>query len=347
MKSSLRQLPLPLNATVCLISARRFGDAIINASIAKAAAQSRPDIRWIIWTKPEFAPLFELMGFNNIVISEFPIAGGAKKFAKDCGLSILKAIYQLRRLKLDASIDFIGDAREAALGILIAANSHYSPRWDSSHWMHKLIWKANIPIVKYVDISSNQVQVYEIITNLLRKVTGTHFEVEHQVRPVPQNPAIAFHPFPSAQFRYWPIQNWQKLRQLLIEKNLTPNVICSSSEKQLADLYFKNEHGVEIKSCATIQELILELQKFDILVGVDSFLIHLANTLGIKTISITAGHLPHWWSPQGNIPLGQSGGCIDYPCANQPSCLGKANESQCIKSIKPEQVIDAIELVTP
>lgn len=337
------QLPLPYNASVCLISARRYGDAVINAVIAKAAAQSRPDIQWVIWTKPEFTTLFQLMGFSNIITSEFPIAGGATKFAKDFGLSLIKAINKLRKLKLDVSIDFIGDSREAACGALITGNSHRSPKWSHSHWMHRLIWNIQIPFVQYVDISSTQEQIYEVITHLLKKLIGTNFEVSNKIRSIHEFPVVAFHPFPSTKFRYWPMQNWQKLGQLLYAKNLAPNIICSTADTPMANHYFQAEKNIKVISCPSIIELVSQLQKIDLLIGVDSFLIHLAHALGVRTISITAGHLPNWWSPRGNIALGQSGGCSNYPCANQPNCIGTSHESQCIKSVEPKQVLEAIE----
>jgi ADP-heptose:LPS heptosyltransferase len=334
----------PLNSKVCIISARRYGDAIINARLAKAAAQSRPDIEWVIWTKPEFAPLFKLMGFNHIITSEFPIAGGTPKFFKNLGLSLLKAISKLRKLKLNASIDFIGDTREATLGAMIAGNAHHSPQWNTSHWMHQLIWNVPVPFVQYIQIPQEQDQVYDVVATLLQKLIGCNtLQIGGSSHPFKKPPVVAFHPFPSAKFRYWPMLNWQELGRLLQEKKITPIILCSEAEKQEAEHYFNTENPIQVKACSSIAELVSEIKKVDLLIGVDSFLIHLGAALGKKTISITTGHLPHWWSPPENIPIGQSGGCSQYPCANQPSCLKTNNESQCIKSIEPGQVLKAIE----
>jgi ADP-heptose:LPS heptosyltransferase len=334
--------PLPLNASVCVISARRYGDAIINANFLRAAANTRPDIRWIIWTKPEFASLFELMGFTNIIGSEFPIAGGVAKTVREGGLSLIKSIYQLRNMHLNASIDFIGDSREALLGCLITGSRHRSPKWSNSHWMYKLIWNYQIPFISYINMSNTQDRVYEIIPNLLSTLTGEVTKLATPIAPVNKPAKIAFHVFPSASFRKWPMKNWGELAEMLNSIGIKPIILCSQAEKKQAEQLFRTNKSLSIRECPTISSLISEIQRIDVLVGLDSFLIHLAAALGKRTVSLVAGHLPNWWSPEQNIPIGQSGGCAAYPCANQPTCLGKINQSQCIKSIEPEQVMAAI-----
>jgi ADP-heptose:LPS heptosyltransferase len=333
---------LPPNASVCVISARRFGDAIINANFLSAAAKKRPDIQWFIWTKPEFTPLFELMGFTNIVTSQFPIAGGTSKVARECGFSLIKAIYQLRKMHIDASIDFIGDSREAFLGWLISGQKHHSPRWSTTHWMHKLIWNFKIPFVNYIKVDSNQDRVYQIIPSLLSKLTGKEIRLESSITPISNAPSVAFHVFPSARFREWPMENWLLLADMLNTIGIQPTLICTQAEQGHAEKLFKSNTSLSIRACPSIKDLIIEIQKIDLLVGVDSFLIHLASALDKRTISLVAGNLPHWWSPDEAVVIAQSGGCAAYPCAHQPICLGKQTESQCIKSVEPTQVMTSI-----
>ncbi|WP_177182393.1 glycosyltransferase family 9 protein [Polynucleobacter asymbioticus] len=341
-------LNLPLDSSLCVISARRYGDAIINARLIHAAAQARPDIRWVIWTKPEFAPLFQLMGFDQIITSQFPIAGGALKFLKEGGSTLLKAIFELRSLKLNASIDFIGDAREAFLGSLIAGRRHHSPAWEESHWMHKLIWNGKIPFVQYFPIQTSQDRMYEIVSDLLSKLTGKVIKPTSSISSInhrPQYPPkIAFHPFSSQEFKAWPEIYWQQLSLLLKKQEIIPTVFCTESEESKAYQIFSSENSlVKIRATRSLQDLISGLKSIDLLVGVDSFLVHLASALGKKTIVINSGNLPAWWQPPNSLALGQSGACLQYPCSNEPSCLGTKNESQCIKSIEPGQVLKAIE----
>lgn len=336
--------PLPLNAKVCALSARRYGDAIINANFLRAAAKARPDIRWVIWTKPEFTPLFRLMGFDNIVTSGFPIAGGTSKMIREGGVSLIKAIYKLRTMHLDASIDFIGDTREALLGGLITSHRHRSPKWRNSHWMYKLIWNYQIPFINYIDIASTQDQIYKVIPSLLSILTGKAIHLTTPTPPIQHPTKIAFHPFSSQAFKTWPERYWQELSKLMLDDQLIPVIFCMSSEKAAAQAIFSTIHPrLTIIATKSLNHLIEEMQNIDLLVGVDSFLVHLASALNKKTIVINSGNLPSWWQAPNSVPIGQSGGCKAYPCANQAICLGKVSESRCIKSIEPKQVMAAIQ----
>ena len=337
-------IALPLGSSICVISARRFGDATINASLIKNASAIRPDLQWVVWTKPEFSPLFKAMGINKIITSEFPIAGGAPKVLRDGFSSLIRAIYQLRKLSLDASIDFTGDSREASLGAMISGSKHHSPRWHQNHWMESLIWPHKVPFVHYISVPNDLQDVYQFQPMLLSTLLCKPLTFPITNTNLGRTPTIAFHPFPSAKFRYWPLENWHELSQLLIIKGIIPTILCSSNEADEArNAFSSNSKPPNIKICPSLEDLIEEIGKIDLLVGVDSFLIHLASALGKKTISITAGHLPRWWNPPGGIAIGQSGGCSAYPCANQPSCINTSTESTCIKSITIDQVARMID----
>ncbi len=335
---------IPQYSSVCLLSARRYGDAIINAVILKQAAKSRPDIKWIIWTKPEFEPLFKLMGFDQIITAEFPIAGGHKKLIAGGWKNLWRSISHLRTLKIDASIDFIGDTREAFLGSLINSKNHFSPKWENDHWMRKLIWKIPVASAKYLPIASIDDQVYKFIPDLLSKILGVDIALDSKPQPINSKPKIAFHPFSSQLFKQWPAQNWLHLFKKLSSNGSETIIFCSQSELKEAQRQFAHLNPqIPIRACKSIEDLIEQVNKIDLLIGVDSFLVHLASALGKQTIVINAGNKPQWWQPPNSIALGQSGNCPSYPCMNEPTCLGKVGESKCVDSISPDSVLKAVE----
>jgi ADP-heptose:LPS heptosyltransferase len=154
---------------------------------------------------------------------------------------------------------------------------------------------------------------------------------------------IAFHPYSSQAFRQWPTQSWIELAKLLSPRALSTEILCSASEEKAAREQFGAcNPPINITSCDSLEKLITQIQGIDLLIGLDSFLVHLASSLGKKTIALNAGHLPHWWAPPNSLAIGQSGGCPDYPCFNEPKCIGKTTESICIRSITPGQVMDSI-----
>ena len=339
----INTLSLPPKSKICIISARRYGDAIIHASLANQAAQNRPDLTWIIWTKPEFISLFQMMGFSHIISSEFPIAGGSSLFVKNFGVNFLQAISQLRRKNLNASVDFVGDFREALFGWMISGKNHRSPRWHPSHWMQSLIWNTRVPTVHYINISQSQDRIYDVIADLLTHVTGINQEKIHQLATISKPLSIAFHPFSSQEFKSWPKENWEKICALLNQNNITPIILCSKNEEVKAhDLFQSKLIFKKIIATHSLDDLISHIKSIDLLVGVDSFLVHCAAAFGKRTVVINAGNLPKWWHPPNATVIGQSGGCEHYPCANNPRCLLSIDESKCIKSISPTQVMNAI-----
>lgn len=336
--------PLPQQSSVCLISARRYGDAIIHAAVLKQAALARADIKWIIWTKPEFTPLFKLMGFHNVIAGEFPIAGGHKKLISGGWKQLFRSVMQLRKLKIDASVDFIGDTRETFLGSIIGSKNHYSPRWGTAHWMRKLIWNISMPSVSYLPVSDSNERVYNFIPDLLSEILGEKIAFTPELQAIQSNPKIAFHPFSSQSFKKWPTKNWTTLSRQLSGMGSNPVLLCSTAELDEASQSFGlATPSLPIHACSSIEELVQEINGIDLLIGVDSFLVHLASALGKRTIVLNAGNKPHWWQPPNSIALGQSGDCANYPCMNEPSCLGKANESACIRSINPDSVMNAVK----
>lgn len=338
----------PKNASVCVLSTRRFGDAIISASLLREAALARPDIKWLIWTKPEFKPLFELMGFNNIITAQFPIAGGVPKFIKGGWVSLINSIIKLRKSNIDISLDFIGDTRESFLGAFIGSKKHYSPKWNLEHWMSKLIWRTKVPSVQYLPVFAQDNWVYGFIPKLLSSVLGVPISNRANTAPINSelnaSTKIAFHPYSSQDFKQWPTRNWIALSKLLNEKSIKPIIFCSPQEIKQAHQQFGDlEQSLSIIECPSIDHLIEAIKKLDILIGVDSFLVHLASALGKRTIVINAGNLPQWWAPPNSHAIGQSGGCNYYPCFNEPKCLGTPEESACIQSISPEHVLKTLE----
>lgn len=289
------------------------------------------------------------MGFNNIITAQFPIAGGVPKFIKGGWVSLINSIIKLRKSNIDISLDFIGDTRESFLGVLIGSKKHYSPKWNLEHWMNKLIWRTKVPSVQYLPVFAQDNWVYGFIPKLLSSVLG--IPISNRVNTslinseLNTSTKIAFHPYSSQAFKQWPTQNWISLSKFLNERSITPAIICASHEAKEAHQQFGHlEQLLSIIECPSIDRLIAAIKQIDVLIGVDSFLVHLASALGKKTIVINAGNLPQWWAPPNSQAIGQSGGCNYYPCFNEPKCLGAPEESACIKSISAEHVLKALEL---
>jgi heptosyltransferase-3 len=87
-----------------------------------------------------------------------------------------------------------------------------------------------------------------------------------------------------------------------------------------------------------------EVANFDIIVGLDSFSVHMAHRQGVPSVTINAGTPASLWAVPSGVTLGTSGGCAYFPCYNVPQCQHTPYEFACVKSTSPKQVIDAITI---
>jgi ADP-heptose:LPS heptosyltransferase len=94
----------------------------------------------------------------------------------------------------------------------------------------------------------------------------------------------------------------------------------------------------------SLESFAKEVAGLDILVGLDSFAVHMAWRQGVRSVLINAGNPPELWSvPSGGRTLASSGGCPLYPCFNVPGCTGTEREYACVKSVTVRQVIESIQ----
>jgi heptosyltransferase-3 len=95
-------------------------------------------------------------------------------------------------------------------------------------------------------------------------------------------------------------------------------------------------------STGSIPEFARELARLDLLVGLDSFSVHMAENVGTPSVMIVGPNDPALFAPPHAAVLSSSGGCAAWPCYNRPSCIGTAGEYVCIRSIPVEQVQAAV-----
>ena len=78
---------------------------------------------------------------------------------------------------------------------------------------------------------------------------------------------------------------------------------------------------------------------FNLLIGLDSFAIHFADSIGIKTITIVGSNLPELWCPPLGVSITSPNSICEYkPCFNKPKCISMNFEFDCIKQIMPRDV---------
>lgn len=334
-------------ALACLIVARNLGDAVIQSGFLAALASRGYAKRYIAWVRPQVAFLFKEIPDCEVVCSQFPV-GTAKQFAGLEVLRFVRAAWRIRKLRPDVSIDLIGDMRERMFAWLIGAARHLYLGWADGHPFNQLIRNhlgRGGPILTVPAGKPNVYTAHRLMLNAL--VPERSGSVESVAVPGPEcgqtELLVGLHPLASQECKLWPVENWRTLIDVLLRSGATIVVFGAPSER--AALLGMLSGFTDRVSVITedIEGFARHLAKLDVLVGLDSFSVHLAWRLGVRSVMINAGNPPDLWNvPSLNRVLSGTGGCAHYPCYNVPRCVGSSMEYACVKSTSPEAVVRAI-----
>lgn len=207
----------------------------------------------------------------------------------------------------------------------------------------------------------HQDSVHEIenYRNLLRSVniqpTGLIPEISITMEKFPfinnllarNQPNIILHPFPGGikkEFKEWPLDNWVKLGQKLIEENYKVFVSGGKEDFEQAD-YIREQIEKNGKQCSvlagkySLEETAAILKRSSLLVTVNTGIMHLGAAVGAKVIALHGPTSPKRWGPLCKNAV------IVAPKLKCAPCLSlgfeyACKQGGCMESIEIEWVFD-------
>ena len=184
-------------------------------------------------------------------------------------------------------------------------------------------------------------------------------------------PYVVLHPFPMFRYKEWLLDNWIELSRYLISKGY---LILLSGGPSQAEVNLCNDLKRQISEEANDVQVLAGQIDFDALsiilekaafyVGPDTVVTHLAAAVGCKTVALFGPSNPVKWGPwpkgqnlvkspwsmgtangiqlQKNVMLLQD--TVDcVPCMNEGCDRHLSSDSECLKNINTNRVIDAVE----
>ncbi|MDI6826997.1 MAG: glycosyltransferase family 9 protein, partial [Armatimonadota bacterium] len=153
---------------------------------------------------------------------------------------------------------------------------------------------------------------------------------------------IAFCPMSTWPHKTWPITHWSKLAKLIADKC---HIIALGAP---SDFWYIDrislEAGVSIFNLAgktTLGQAAAILDIIDLVVGLDSGLLHIALALGKPSVGIFGPTRWQYLTTFPNfIPLAAELPCAPC-CKKKPKCV----DFRCIKSVLPDKVADVINMI--
>ncbi len=332
----------------CLVVARNLGDAVIHSIFLKALSARGYASRYLVWTRPQMAFLFEDIADCEIICSQFPV-GTNKQFGGLAVVRFLRAAWQVRRRRPSVTLDLIGDMRDRFFAHLAGSPRHLHIGWAMGHPFTRVIrnpFGRGRPVITVPTDIPNVYAAHELILEALVPTLKPADLRPLQIGaspPMKQPSRIGLHPFASQKCKLWPDDNWRRLvSELLLDQNVEITAFGSPSERGGLEALF-GEFGQRVTLITgSISNFAHQTSKLDVMVGLDSFSVHMAQRQGVRSVTINAGNQPNLWAPPGGVTLASSGGCAAYPCFNIPTCEGSDKQYACVKSITVLEVLDAI-----
>ena len=317
---------------ILVIRLSALGDVAILAPILKARAAANPDVHFTIAAPSLLQPLFE--GIDNI-----KFLGVNKKDGTH-------AIYrQLKSVKADAIADLHKVNRVGYALIMLQTDRllHLKAplplcrmrKGRLSRWtfLHHIVRHPRRP----------QWQRYNDVFDRLGLAAGVpHTEIHLQ----PSTPlTIGIAPFAQHKGKIWPIENTEKLVEMLCMLNCNVKLFGSKAEApQLEAIASRNEGAESVAGRHTFSEELEIIRSLDLMVSMDSSNMHFASAVGTPVVSIWGATHPDF----GFYGFGQPrdfaicAGLKCQPCSAYGSKPCRYGDYRCMSAITPNDVMRKI-----
>lgn len=334
----------------CLIAGRNLGDIVIANGLLRYLVEHNYAEHYLVWTRPHMAFMFQELPNCEVVCSPFPI-GTRKEFDFPGILAWLRAAKYIRSRRPSVSLDFVGDLRERIFARTIGSGRHIHIGWAQYHPFHNLIRNPLGQGTPLVTVPKTVPNVYEACELMLRELVDNRgpwgspwaSKADDKTFRELKSYHIGLHPFASQASKLWPRERWLSLARQLLANGCILTAFSAPGERNHLEEIFSELSSSMIMISGTIQEFFNAVSRLDLLIGLDSFSVHLAQRAGVRSIMINAGSPPELWRVPSGVTLAASGGCKRYPCYNVAPCLGTNYENVCINAIAVSDVLAAIE----
>jgi ADP-heptose:LPS heptosyltransferase len=172
-------------------------------------------------------------------------------------------------------------------------------------------------------------------------------EVRRRLRAVgiQNKPLVVIHTGPTWQVKEWPAENWQKLVARLVSE-LGVEVVqvgqdtCATGESRLS---CRVEGAVNWVGKLTIEQTLALLKVTDLLVGIDSGMIHLAGAVSTPCVGLFGPTMPNSYLPQESPAAGVTAnvpclGCHHHAEGQKHWEKGCPNDICCMSELSVDEV---------
>lgn len=338
---------------ICINLTARLGDIVLLIPFIRALKKQFNHSKLIILTNNIGKDILQNSPYvDEIILVYIPWSGSTNtnfgEFIKSlCNIRYWSQMKSLRNKKVDAVIEVIGDFRNIILfDIWLNADYFLGQTFSGFGWLfdreiifakgsHEIDNKLNIAKALGARSLDRKLEFY--LTNIGRQEAKLFYEINK----ISNDLVVIFHLGGTWEKRIWPLSNFARIAQKLIEIYKAKIILIGDSrDKDKIDKFLEIVPGAIRADGLRVSQSAAILEKADLFIGNDSGPMHLARSVGTPIVAIFGPELP-WRTgiEEAGVTIINSFPC--QPCG-QTKCDKKPN---CIESITIEQVWDGIELI--
>lgn len=279
---------------ILFLEFRGLGDSIIKSSFIARIKNDNVIIDVLAY--PSCAGIFRLnKRVRNVYMCEYP--------RHDMNISNLaksiKNIRIIQKEKYDLCVDTSADFRERIIGKICSAKQFISvERNGMSFGRTGLRCLTN----QTIRISINEKNIYQQFELIFDKL-GLNLTKPNNIAIQQGKKCVGVHPFASLKSNMCNWSVWQALITEILSNNINVILFCSPKEKEILKNKMGNVIGnpqVSIIS-GKLNEFLNNVKLVDLMIGVDSFSLHAAYYMGIRSIMLCTSNLE--WHTRWKTPF--------------------------------------------
>lgn len=336
--------------TFLILSLRHLGDAVVLAGVVNGLRANRNDVEIDILGRRDLQAVTEqFCRIRNYIPVEFPFFGHHKKTVVST-LDAVRTVRALRSRKYDACLNLTGDVRENFVAWTTGAGVTAAPVWPKGHPFRRHIRMVPLPalLTDPIPIADSARGYYAGMESFVQQAGGARLcWPDIRLSAPMEGQVIALHPGASHDSKRWPTDKWKQLIRILTAEGYRMRLYGSRNE----DTALRREYSAEIADCGVevttgeIPDFLASLSGAALLVGMDSFSVHAAHSLGTPAVVLHGPYDPSVMTPPSGVPLSAGNLCPNFPCYKGWACNNAAAKYVCVKGIEVADVAAAVRAI--
>ena len=337
---------------ILVVNVNWAGDVVFSSAVFEALHEAYPQARISCLAAPRVQEVLESIPFVHEIISyeergrhknpwgKLKLIGGLKKKKFDAAFLLHRSLTRALLIFLAGIPVRVGYNTKGRGVFLTRRVPEPSGSLHRQDYYLNLLEAFGIPVKKRESLLAVDLESTKQMNQRL-----CEFSIEEK------DFLLVLNPGGNWDLKRWPKENWTKLIELFLKEfhgQSNFKIILSGSEKDislvdeiLAPLHLNNYSKVaNLTGKWTLKELITFLKRSNLLISADSGPLHMASSVGTKTIGIFGPTSPDVTGPRGS---GSSQILkVDVGCNRSPCYYLQCPENTCMRAVTVQDVFGLV-----